>query len=111
MDSKALRPEFFSNLPTIVKEKQASAKTLSDDERFLYSLSQTPGWRIVSEYAQGLLRDLETVTDSAMAQGLSFEEIGRNAIVASLAKGVIIKLLQRVDDAKEAAERPDGTAK
>jgi len=111
MTKQALRPEFFNNLPTLIKEKQAQSEVLGDEEKFLYSLSQTAGWRVLKEYTEGLLKDLDEVTNASMAQGLSLEEIGKNAIVANLAKGIIKRILEKVEDAKEAAEKPDGTIK
>lgn len=109
MDKQALRPEFFPTLPTFVKE--AEQPKSSDDERFLYALSQNPGWRVLKEYVDSLLGDLENVTNTSMNQGLTFEEIGKNAIVASLVKGMLTRVIQKVEDAVEQVEKPDGTIK
>lgn len=105
MDNKAIRPDFFQNLPTLVKEKQAKERGLTEEEQALYALCMHDGWIILREYAENLISDLESVTDIAMNQGMTFEEIGRNAIVANLAKGVITRILQRVDDARDAVEQ------
>jgi hypothetical protein len=106
---QAIRPNFFNNLPTIIRDQQAKEKGVSEEELQLYALSQSGGWRILREYTDGLLKDLDQVTTTAMQQGMAFEEIGRNAIVANLAKGVITRILQKVEDARDASERPDGT--
>lgn len=108
-DNKALRPDFFGNLPTLIKEKQAKEKGISDEEQFLYSLSQTAGWRELRKYIDSLMTDLENHAEAGIAQGLSFEEIGKNTIVVNLAKGVIRNIINKVEDAREAAEKPDGT--
>jgi hypothetical protein len=107
----ALRPDFFNNLPTVVKQTQAKIKGVTEEEQHLYNLSNSAGWKILEEYARGLIKDLDNVTDMAMAQGLSLEEIGRNALVANLSKGVISRVLQRVEDAVEVCEMSDGSAK
>jgi len=46
-----------------------------------------------------------------MEVGQNFEEIGKNTIVANLAKGVIKRILNKVKDAREQVERSDGTIK
>lgn len=102
-DKQALRPGYFDNLPTLVRAEKAKEKGITEEEEQLYALSQSAGWRILSEYIDGLLRDLDNGTALAMSQGLPFEEIGRNAVVIDLAKGLMRRVVERVDDAREAA--------
>lgn len=109
--NQALRPEFFAELPSVVKEQQAKSKGISEEEQHIYAMSQSAGWNLVKQFAKDLIADLERVTEISMQQGLSFEEIGRNALVASLSKGVIMRVLTKVSDAEEAMEKPDGTIK
>lgn len=103
-DTQAIKPSFFQSLPTLVKQEQAKEKGLTEEEQALYALSVQDGWVILREYAQSLIDDLSNSTESSMAQGMSLEEIGRNAVVSSLAKGVIERILLKVDDAKEVYE-------
>lgn len=110
-DAQALRPTFFNTLPTLIKEEEAKKAGVTVEERHLYSLVGHQGWEILEDYTQSLLKDLDNVTEAAMAQGLSLEEIGRNALVANLAKGIVKRILEKVQDAKEACEREDGTVK
>lgn len=105
---EAVRPEFFKNLPTLLEEQQAKKKGISTEEQLYYSLSQTQGWMQLKAYIDSLIKDLDQATAKAMQQGLPFEEIGRNAVVIDLAKGIIRNILNRVEDAREAAENPDG---
>lgn len=104
MTDQALRPTFFSNLPTFVKEKELDKQELTDEEEHLSSLSNHTGWRILKEYSESLIDDLDQVTDLSLAQGLDLAEIGKNAVVANLAKGIIKRILMKVQDAKEAIE-------
>lgn len=106
---EAIKPSFFSTLPTLVKEAEAEKLGLTDEERHLYRLSQHAGWRVLRGFTEDLLGDLDRGTETAMAQGLPFEEIGRNAVVINLAKSIVKRILQKVDDAVEANEKPDGT--
>ena len=102
LDNSAIRPSFFNTLPTVVKEQEAKKKGISEEEQELYALSQMGGWKILKSYAEDLLGDLDSGTATAMAQGLPFEEIGRNAVVIDLAKGIIKRILDKVGDAQEA---------
>lgn len=104
----ALKPAYFSNLPTFIKEQQAKAKGVTPEEEHYNALSKHTGYKQLKAYANSLMEDLERVTDSAMSQGLTWEEIGRNAVVANLAKGLVKRIFERVDDAVEACERKDG---
>jgi len=110
MSQSALKPNFFSSLPSMADDKAAKSGA-SDDERLLYALSQSGGWRVFKQFTNELLSDLDHGTETAMAQGLPFEEIGRNAVVINLAKGIINKQLQKVQDAWEACESANGTDK
>lgn len=108
MNQSALKPNFFSTLPSL-QDKKAEVAGASDEERQLYALSQTAGWRVFKDLTDELLKDLDHGTETAMAQGLPFEEIGRNAVVINLAKGIILKQLQKVQDATDACENLNGT--
>lgn len=103
MDKQAIKPSFFDRLPTIVKDEELSKKGLTDEERKLYALSQHDGWRVLREYIDSLMGDLDNGTAQAMQQGQPFEEIGRNAVVINLAKGIVNRILQKVEDAREEA--------
>lgn len=107
MDKTALRPSFFNNLPTVVRQEEAKKKGVTEEEGELYALSQSDGWRQLREYTESLLKDLDTGTATAMAQGLPFEEIGRNAVVIDLAKGIIRNIINKVEDTREAVDGTD----
>lgn len=99
----ALRPDyFFKNIPTLVKDKEAESKGATDEERFLFALSETKGWTVLSEFIKRLSSDLDQVNKLAISQGAPLEEIGKNTIVVSLAQDVIGKILDKVEDAVEA---------
>lgn len=92
-------------MPTFVKEEEVKKSGLMDEEKHLYSLSHHAGWKILEKYSQELLNDLDQVTNLALTQGLELEEIGKNAVVANLAKGIIKRILQKVEDSVESVEK------
>lgn len=107
MINSAIKPDFFNNLPTILNNEKLKGKEVSDDEKDLYSLSKSQGWRILKDYMESLMTDLDDVGNIAMNAGMSFEEIGRNTVIANLSKGVIRKVLIKISDAVEACEKPE----
>ena len=104
--NEALKPQFNVNIASDQKVKETGA---TDEERHLYHISQTAGWRILEEFIQEQIDGLDQINEKAMEVGQNFEEIGKNTIVANLAKGVIKRILNKVQDAKSQVERPDGT--
>lgn len=106
MDSKAIRPSFL-NVPVLNRDKEAEKRGATDEERSLYHMSQTGGWVLFRDIAHQVLQELDDITAQAIANGASEREIGRNTIVTSLTKDIINRLLNRVEDAKEACEPGD----
>lgn len=105
----AIRPDFFNSLPSIAKDD--NRKDLTDEERFLYGMSNHAGWKVFSEIAEQLVKELDQMNDVAVSQGMTYEELGKNTVVISLAKGIIRKLMDKVSDSKEACEGLDAGGK
>jgi hypothetical protein len=100
--SGALKPEIL-NIPNwISKEKRTDIEELTQDEKVLASGSDNTFWRTLKRYFQDTINQLDQINDAAIANGMPMEEIGRNAIVISQVKGVLNKVINVVDDAKEA---------
>lgn len=99
----AIKPDRFMNMPSMMERDVDAAVT--PDELALNSLSKSRGWKVFKELAKQALEDMENVNKQAIFQGLSLEEIGQNAVVVSLAQGVIERLLNKVSDAVEACEK------
>jgi hypothetical protein len=109
--SGAIKPDFFNNLSSLTKDRDEDRVSITDEEKHLYSLSKHKGWTILSRYIDTLLGELDSINRKAIDNGLPLEEIGRNTIVVSLAKDIIVRFVNKIDDAREACERPDGTEK
>lgn len=106
MDNKVLRPKvFFDNLPSFkVEDEKAKEKGANEEERQLYAMSQTKGWHIYKEFVENLIRDLDNASSQGIEQGLSYEEIGKNTIVVSMAKDILRRALNKVQDARDVIE-------
>ena len=108
MKKVAIKPEFR---PNIAKEEEIKTSGATDEEKALYSMSGSKGWTILKEYIDNQIEVLDNINEKAMEAGQNFEEIGKNTVVSNLAKAVIKRILNKVADAKEACERPDGTTR
>lgn len=89
----------------MVKEDQIG-KTITDEERFLYSMSNTAGWKVFTEKKDSLIKDMDTFQEASIANGASREVIGDNTIIISMVKGVITALFNKVEDSREVCEQP-----
>lgn len=107
-DKSAVRPDVFSITLHSQIQKEAEAKGIDPQDNHLYALSQHKGWLIIKEYIQNQIDNLDTLTATQMSQGATFEDIGRNAVVAQLSKGYLTNILNKVDDAREAVESATG---
>ena len=101
MNNTALKPTIF-NIDAFKEESEVSK--INDEEQFLYSLSKQKGWDIIVEFKKRVFKELDEVNKADMSNGMSFEEIGKNAVVINLAESVVDRILDKVNDAKEACE-------
>ena len=102
--TEAIRPD-FAHMPNLTPAQRDIKADATDEELALYAMSKSAGWEIFESEAQMAIDALSSTNDDAIAQGLPLEEIGRNAVVLSLAKGVVKTLLNKVSDAAEACEK------
>lgn len=104
MDSKqALRPGIF-NIEAFKKDEEALKRGATEEERFLYGLTSMKGWQLLKEFKERVIAELYDANKVAMSSGLPFEEIGKNAVVINLAEDIVNKIINLVEDAKEACE-------
>lgn len=108
MAKQAIRPDaFFKSLPSLVEDKKAEQKGASEEERQLYSMSRSKGWEVLSSFVDNLSSDLDNMQQEALAKGMDYEEIGKNAIVIGLTKGLLKRVINKVDDAVEACTKDE----
>ncbi len=109
-DEAAIKPtSIFNNLASFQQESQESAETISDEEKAIATLANTAGWKALKGFIQSVNGDLDNINSAAIENGASFEELGRNVLVVNLTKNVIQRILDKVEDCKEASEKSDGT--
>jgi hypothetical protein len=101
--NQAFRPNFLT-MPSMTRENKPEGKP-SDEEIALDAMANLSGWRYLTEFIEALKKDLDTLNYTAISNGATFEEIGKNAVVVNMAKEVINRILTKVSDAKEAVEK------
>ena len=105
----AIRPDYFGNFRDVLaKQQEANVKGVDEEQNHLYALSQHEGWRILKEYIDQLVTNLEDIIKNGMALGATFEELGINAVTIQLVKNIIKQVKDKVEDAKEAVENQTG---
>jgi len=105
---QALRPNFLTESLTKVQQTQ-NESLASEEEKHLYALSKHKGWEILDGFIDDELRILDEANSTAIASGMSFEQLGYNSVVLDQTKRIINHIRMKVMDATEAVENPNGT--
>ena len=100
MNEQALRPGSFT-ISDFIKQDIKEELEPSEEEKILSQGRQTAFWKTVREYFDSEIQQLELIQDNAIANGASRDQIGENAVVISLTRGVLKKIVNRVEDARE----------
>ncbi len=104
--SDALTP---NSIPEFIKqEPPVSEETITDDEKALAVGSRTKFWTTLRKHFDESITELEQINDQAIESGMTLEEIGRNALVISQVKGVLRKIVNVVEDSREAQDGGQG---
>ena len=100
MDNTALKPTIFDIRS--FKKNEEEKLGLTDEERQLSTLSNMEGWIVLKQFALQAMKELDAFNSEAIAKGMPFEEIGKNTVIISLAKEIVQRLINKVEDASEA---------
>lgn len=102
---QAIRPNFFKEFRDIgTLTTKVDSDDFKDEDGYLYNLSVTRGWQVLNDYIISLGKQLDDLHRTKMESGADFEAIGQNAVVVELAKEFLLKIITKVDDAKQAFE-------
>lgn len=98
----AVKPDVFASFSDIDKRTPQEKKAEMDPEDIaLSSLSNHGGWTVLNGYIEHLKSEMDALVSSAVANGSSFEDVGRLTIVANLAKEKLYAVQKRVQDARD----------
>lgn len=100
--TEAVRPNSFFTLPSFMRNSEVQKKGLTDDEMILGAGAETAFWKTLKKRIDIVTEELDEVNNVAIASGVTLEEIGRNTVVINLTKGVLRKIFNIVNDARDA---------
>lgn len=100
MDS--IKPNIFQEFESLGEEEKTQGEL---DQEALHFLSETAGWKHLKNYIEAIVVDLDATVLNAMANGASFEDIGRKTAVKEVTKDVLKRIVGYVDNARDAVER------
>ncbi len=100
----ALKPEAF-NLSSYIKQDNFDQEVDPTEEEIILATGADKAfWITLKKHIESAVNQLENLNEEAMSGGMPLEEIGRNAIVMSQVKGIIRKIVNLVEDAREAQD-------
>lgn len=103
-DTKALRPGSFS-FSDFIQEDTQTGLDITEGELLFSKGRQTAFWKELKKHFDNEIRQLDDIQDNAIATGASRDQIGENAVVISLTRGVLKRIVNRIEDAREADEK------
>jgi len=103
-----IKPNFFTEFEQLGEEEKTKGET---DQEQLHFLSETAGWKHVKKYVEAIVADLDATVLASMANGASFEDIGRKTAVKEVTKDVLNRILSYVDNARASVERAKDRAR
>ena len=106
MSDAALRPDvFIGALPSLVKQQEATKKGASVKEIQLAAMAESAGWSLFKKFVGEVKEELDQLNELAIERGKTKEEIGENAIIISLVKSLINKMVNKVEDSRDACAK------
>lgn len=99
---QAIHTDSFNEIRKIIDSPNKEESPELVEEKNLAHMGNTKGWEILKDYILDLSKHLEDINKSMMEQGASFEDIGKNVVVAQLASDLLEKVIHKVEDAQEA---------
>ena len=112
MVNQAIRPDkSFANISAFIKEKEETETGPTAEEKILGGGATGTFWITLKSYIEETMKELDDINEKAISTGANFEEVGRNTIVINLAKGIIKKVIDRVEDSEEALEQSSKPAR
>lgn len=108
-DSKtAVKPDVFLSFHDIGMDKRTpeeKRKDLDPKDLALSAMVSHDGWPVLNEFIEDLKSQMDDLIAASIANGSSFEDVGRLTVVANLAKEKLYAVQKRVLDAREVAEK------
>jgi len=101
----AIKPDKF-NSPYETRTSQRATKAGSSEEEIILSdIAVSDGWKVLSDEMDKIIEELEGSLAAQMEAGADFADIGKTAVVKEIVKSYILRIRNRISDAREAVIR------
>jgi len=104
MDNKqALKPDVFLSFQEIgdKRTKEEIKKEQDPEDVALHSLASHGGWTVLKKRIEDSGKQMDELVKTLIAEGRSFEDIGKITVVSSLAKEKLYDILKWVQDSSD----------
>jgi len=103
--STAIRPDVFASFSDISKlTPKEQRDELDPEDVALSALSTHEGWKVLNEYIESMKREMDNLIETLIANGASFEDVGKVTVVANLTKEKLYAVQKRVTDSRDASD-------
>lgn len=107
-NNQAFRPDNSGIFPSLqdpnLNPKEEVREPNDPEEEALAFISDSGGWKVLNDYIYSLIEELDGQVLELMAGGASFEEIGQKTAVKEVVKSYLMRIVEKVEDAKESIE-------
>lgn len=105
MSNQAIHSDHFKDFREAMKPKTATTvDEAAREEKMFYDFSQTATWDYLKKYILEQNDVLDALVKTSMEEGASYEEVGRKTIVAEVAKSFLLRVVEKVENARIALE-------
>jgi CTP:phosphocholine cytidylyltransferase-like protein len=102
--SRAIRPDKIQS-PYLTRTEQAAEERGNTQEEIILSdISYTDGWSVLTDEMDRIIDELEGSLAEQMAAGADFADIGKTAVVKEIVKSYMVRIKNKVLDAREAVK-------
>lgn len=107
--ANAIHPDYFKDFREAMIPKEATTVDEAEKEEQMFAdFAQTGTWDYLKKYILDLNLVLDGLVRASMETGASYEEIGQKTIVSELAKSFLLRVVEKVENARTALENPGG---
>lgn len=104
----AIKPDKFVGPYWERVVKRAEKAGSSQEEIALSDIASSNGWKILTDEMDRMVEELDDSLANQVAAGADFADIGKTALIKEIVKSYILRLKNRVQDAREAINRAAG---
>lgn len=105
----AIHPDYFKDFRAAQVVKEPTTTDEAEKEEVMFAdFAETGTWNYLKKYILDLTDVIDSLVDTSMESGASYEEIGQRTIAAKIAKSFLVRVIEKVEDARTAQNTTKG---